>query len=80
MARKSTVSSVKPGFEEKGIKLSISNIQPLRLVSAAIKATVKYAKIAASIREIGIVEPPVVARDKIQENTFCSTDTFGSRF
>jgi ParB-like chromosome segregation protein Spo0J len=64
MARKSTVSSVKPGFEEKGIKLSISNIQPLRLVSAAIKATVKYAKIAASIREIGIVEPPIVARDK----------------
>ena len=37
--------------------------QPLKLVSAAIKKTPKYAQIVASIREVGIVEPPVVARD-----------------
>jgi ParB-like chromosome segregation protein Spo0J len=64
MARRSNVTPIKPGFEEKGVKLSISNIQPLRLVPAAIKTTVKYGKIAASIREIGIVEPPIVARDR----------------
>jgi ParB-like chromosome segregation protein Spo0J len=50
-------------FEETKIRIAITQIQPLKLVSAAIKKTPKYAQIAASIREVGIVEPPVVARD-----------------
>jgi ParB-like chromosome segregation protein Spo0J len=50
-------------FEEAKIRIAITQIQPLKLVSAAIKKTPKYAQIAASIREVGIVEPPVVARD-----------------
>jgi len=50
-------------FEEAKIHIAITQIQPLKLVSAAIKKTPKYAQIAASIREVGIVEPPVVARD-----------------
>ena len=50
-------------FEEAKIRIAITQIQPLKLVSAAIKKTPKYAQIAASIREVGIVEPPVVSRD-----------------
>jgi ParB-like chromosome segregation protein Spo0J len=50
-------------FEEAKLRIAITDIQPLRLVSSDIKKTPKYAQIVASIREIGIVEPPVVARD-----------------
>ena len=50
-------------FEEAKIRIALTQIQPLKLVSAVIKKTPKYAQIAASIREVGIVEPPVVARD-----------------
>ncbi len=44
--------------------MAISDIQPLKIVSDAIKKTPKYAQIVASIGEIGIVEPPVVTRDR----------------
>jgi len=63
MPRRATPPQVKMAFEEAKIRIAITQIQPLKLVSAAIKKTPKYAQIAASIREVGIVEPPVVARD-----------------
>src|ERR1700730_8617618 len=63
MARNPATSPVKIGFEEVPECIPISDIQPLKLVSAVVKKTPKYAKIVASIVEVGIVEPPVVARD-----------------
>lgn len=57
-------SSVKMAFEEAGLRLAIADIQPLKLVTAALKKSVKYHQIATSIREVGIIEPPVVARDR----------------
>ena len=63
MARKAGTSPVKMAFEEAGLHIAIADIRPLKLVSSAIKNTPKYAQIVASIREVGIVEPPVVARD-----------------
>ena len=45
------------------MRIAIADIQPLRLVSDTVRKTPKYAQIAASIREVGIVEPPIVARD-----------------
>jgi hypothetical protein len=51
-------------FEVAAVRLPIAAIQPLRLVSAAAKKTTKYAQIASSIKEVGIVEPPIVARDR----------------
>jgi ParB-like chromosome segregation protein Spo0J len=56
--------SVKMGFEENTLRISITDIKPLKIVSEALKNTPKYGQIAASIREIGLVEPPVVARDR----------------
>ena len=64
MLRKAAAEPVRMGFEEVALRLAITDIQPLRLVSDAVKKTPKYAQIAASIREVGIVEPPVVARDR----------------
>lgn len=43
---------------------------PLRSVPATIKKSVKYGQIAASIQEVGIIEPPVVARDAIDPERY----------
>ncbi|UGA42430.1 ParB N-terminal domain-containing protein [Bradyrhizobium quebecense] len=43
---------------------SPSDIQPLKLVSEEVKRSAQYRQIAASIAEIGLVEPPVVARSR----------------
>jgi len=64
MARKTTIEPVKRSFEDVPLRIAITDIQPLRLVSDALRKTAKYAQIAASIPEVGIVEPPVVARDR----------------
>jgi len=63
MARK-PFGSVKMAFEGAGHRIAISDIQPLKLVSSAVKKTPKYAQIVASIGQVGVVEPPVVARDR----------------
>lgn len=52
------------GFERATQRIALENIKPLKIVSASIKHTPKYAQIAASIQEVGIIEPPVVARDR----------------
>jgi ParB-like chromosome segregation protein Spo0J len=64
MGRRPALSTVKQAFEETRLRIPIAQIQPLKLVSPAIKKTPKYLQIVASIREVGIVEPPVVARDR----------------
>ena len=74
MARKTVVSAVKMAFEENGLRLAIADIQPLRLVSDVIKKTVKYSQIAASIREVGIIEPPVVAHDRSAKGKYLLLD------
>jgi hypothetical protein len=57
-------SGVRMAFEQKSVRLTIADIQPLRVVAPNIKKTIKYARILASIGEVGVVEPPVVARDR----------------
>jgi len=54
---------LKLGFEAASVRIPISQILPLRAVPEKVKKSVKYAQIAASIREVGIIEPPVVIRD-----------------
>jgi ParB-like chromosome segregation protein Spo0J len=46
------------------MRIAIADIQPLKLVAAPIKKTQKYQQISSSIHEVGIIEPPVVARDR----------------
>ena len=74
MPRKAAPLQVKMAFEEAKLHIAITDIQPLRLVSSDIKKTPKYAQIAASIREIGIVEPPVVARDRSDPGKYLLLD------
>ena len=74
MARRAATSIVKMAFEDVKLRIAIAHIQPLKLVPSAIKKTPKYAQIAASIREVGIVEPPVVARDHSEPGKYLLLD------
>jgi ParB-like chromosome segregation protein Spo0J len=74
MARNAATSVVKMAFEEAGLRIAIADIRPLKLVSSVVKQTPKYAQIAASIREVGIVEPPVVARDQSEPGKYLLLD------
>jgi RepB plasmid partitioning protein/ParB-like nuclease family protein len=73
MAKKPS-QPVKTAFEDRAEKIAISDIIPLRLIPDRTKKSTNYAKIAASIREIGIVEPPVVARDRSHTGKYLLLD------
>jgi ParB-like chromosome segregation protein Spo0J len=73
MVRKAA-ALVKVGFEETGRRIAIGDIRPLKLVTDIVKKTPKYHQIAASIAEVGIVEPPVVARDRSEKGKYLLLD------
>lgn len=55
---------LKLAFEAETIVLPLASLLPLRFIDSRVRESVKYAQIRSSIAEIGLVEPPVVARDK----------------
>ena len=57
-------SRIKHGFQPDLINLSIAELRPSKAVSIHIKQGRKYAQILSSIREVGLIEPPVVVRNK----------------
>lgn len=61
---------LKIAFETSSLRIPLAQIQPLREVSDRVRKSVKYNQIAASIREVGIIEPPVVARDRKNPEAF----------
>ena len=54
---------VSRAFEDATLRISIADITPLRETRTDVRKSIKYGQIAASIQEVGIIEPPVVARD-----------------
>jgi ParB-like chromosome segregation protein Spo0J len=72
--RRKVHTDVLMGFEGASRRLAIADIQPLKLVSAAVKKTPKYAQIVASINQVGIVEPPVVSRDRNDRSKYLLLD------
>ena len=55
---------VKTGFESQGQTIPIEHLLPLRTISKAARDSTKYQRIAASITQIGIIEPIVVFPQK----------------
>ena len=51
------------GFEPDLLIVPVTALMPVKTLRPTVKASHKYVQIAQSIREIGLVEPPVVARD-----------------
>ena len=58
---------VKMAFERQVVVLPLANILPMKRVPDTLKQAMRYKRIVASIAEVGIVEPLVVARR--QEHT-----------
>src|SRR5687767_6863386 len=63
-------SPVTLAFEETTLRVAVADIMPLREVPATVRKSVKYGQIAASIAEVGIIEPPVVVRDRHEQAKF----------
>ena len=61
-------------FEPKGISVALTNILPVKQLSASTKSSRKYKQIAASVREIGLIEPLVVTRPKGHGGAFLLLD------
>ncbi|MXO70258.1 plasmid partitioning protein RepB C-terminal domain-containing protein [Alteraurantiacibacter buctensis] len=57
-------------FEGSTLRIAISDIFPLRQIKPEVRKSVKYLQIEASIREVGIIEPPVVVRDPEDSEKF----------
>lgn len=72
--KKSERRSVAMAFERESVSVPLVNIQPLHLVSDSVKKTPKYSQIQSSVREVGLVEPPVVARDRGERNKYLLLD------
>jgi hypothetical protein len=70
MIKPPTTPRVHLGFEMTSLRIPIAQIEPLRAVTAATRKSVKFGQIAASIVEVGLIEPPVVIRKPHTPDTF----------
>ncbi|PZP84124.1 MAG: chromosome partitioning protein ParB [Azospirillum brasilense] len=66
--------SITIGFDSDMAELSLSQIVPIKVVPAAAQTSSKYKQILASIREVGIIEPPVVAPEGRSKQRFILLD------
>ncbi|MDD3181330.1 MAG: plasmid partitioning protein RepB C-terminal domain-containing protein [Alphaproteobacteria bacterium] len=67
-------SKIKSGFNEATVTLQLEQIVPLKIVTPATRKSPKYLQILASIRAVGIIEPPVVARDPQNKSRYILLD------
>ena len=67
-------AAVKIGFERESRRIAIADITPLHMVGPTIRPSQKFAQIAASIREVGIIEPPVVVADRANPGKYLLLD------
>jgi RepB plasmid partitioning protein/ParB-like nuclease family protein len=74
MSGNSPKRPVRMAFEESTVRVAIADVLPLRVVRPELKSARKYAQIATSIRELGIIEPPVVARQRGAEGKYLLLD------
>ncbi len=68
-----TLEEVIQAFSSDTLLIAIDAILPVRTIGKTVKSSHKYRQIASSIAEIGLVEPPVVCRDK-QMGTYLLLD------
>jgi len=58
------MNEMKIGFEMRKIRLALEDISPMRQIKDLHKGVLRYKKILASIKEVGLVEPLVVYPQK----------------
>lgn len=62
MTRGNRQRKIKLAFEPTSLRIPLGEIELLRAMPETTRKSPKYGQIAASIREVGIIEPPVVIR------------------
>lgn len=67
-------NTISVGFEAEFARLSLDSILPLRPIPHAVRKSKKFRQITASILQVGLVEPPVVARNPDQSGNFLLLD------
>jgi hypothetical protein len=67
-------TKIKAGFLSATILLQVDQIIPIKIVNPATSKSPKYLQILASIRAVGIIEPPVVTRDPQAKNRYILLD------
>ncbi|WP_441252112.1 plasmid partitioning protein RepB C-terminal domain-containing protein [Tardiphaga sp. 71_E8_N1_1] len=68
------IDAVVQGFDTTCRTIPLTAILPVRAIGKTVKTSHKYKQIAASIREIGLVEPPVVTPDARSPQIFLLLD------
>lgn len=68
------VTKVAAAFHDDAIVLPLEQILPLRKLPATIRATEKYKCIAASLQEIGLIEPLIVFPEKQRRDQYLLLD------
>lgn len=68
------MNTPKFGFEMQGLSLPLSAILPIRVVENPERLVSRYKTIRASIKEIGLVEPLIVARQKSDSSKYLLVD------
>lgn len=72
--KRKTPDTVTLGFESDCVTVPVAAVLPVRALSASVKSSRKYRQITASIKEVGLVEPPVVTRSPGEEDTYMLLD------
>ena len=67
-------NKVSMAFESESVFVEISNILPVKQLHKRVKKTKKYLQISASIREVGIVEPPIVIPEPHKKGKYLLLD------
>lgn len=66
--------NIKLGFETELVTVDLKCIIPLKMLPPDIQKKTKYKKIAASIKEVGIIEPPAVSPCKDKSGHYILLD------
>jgi ParB-like chromosome segregation protein Spo0J len=56
--------TVATAFSDSTVRVALGDLNPLRPVTDAVRRTRKYSQIIASVREIGMVEPLMIAPER----------------
>jgi hypothetical protein len=66
--------AIAQAFGSDCVVIPIASILPVKAIETTAKSSYKYRQIAASIREIGLVEPPIVIQDTRETNSYLLLD------
>lgn len=61
-------------FRSESVFIKFTDILPVKQFHERIKKSKKYSQILASIREVGIIEPPVVVPERYKRGKFLLLD------